>query len=234
MNEVAQFLNRVGGAKYNTGLVPTETNTVAPIVGLNSFSPNSAQGGNSAAAPQSGGSLFSGSSVGDPTAVNNSVSQGIGGVGSNKGSMFSWDGTSGTTGIGQGSTTDANQSYYANKALGDFATGMNYTPAGAIKAAMKNGLAYNMNNKDLLGVINDPNNGYSDPISALAAIQGWSGNGVQLSSPSMSANPMQQDPATAQQQALAAALTSSGNSVASYGNVSGGGNTSAFNGGNKE
>jgi hypothetical protein len=207
VSDISQFLNNVSGGKYNTGLAPMATNTVAPIVGLNSFLPQST----TAVPTLSSGSLFNGSMLGNPTSVNDAVSQGIGGVTGSHGLLSGWDGTSGTTGIGQGSTTDANQSFYTNKALGDFSAGLNYTPMGMAKAVIKNGIAYNMNNASLLGLANDKNNGYSDPISALDAIQGWSGAGVPLSSQSMASNPMQQDPATSQQRALAAALSDSSN-----------------------
>jgi hypothetical protein len=227
MNEVSNFLQSVSGPKYNLGLLNSSPN-ISPIVGLNGY--EKTQDAQSVQAPNaqsakavSAGPAYSGSLIGNPTAVNDAVSQGIQSFGNGRSS--GWDGTSGTTGIGQGATTEANQGYYTNKALGDFATGMSYTPMGAFKALAKNAVAYGMNNSDLLGAINDPNNGYGDPISALAAIQGWSDNGVSLSSPSMAANPMQQDPATRQQQqALAAALTGGGgNSSAPAGSDTGNG-----------
>jgi len=213
MNEVQNFLRSVGGPSYNLGLLNSSPN-VSPVVGLNGYEKTPTQAAQSAqenaSSQTASGALYPGSSVGNPDDVNSSVSQAINSFGGSGGRSSTWDGTSGTTGIGQGATTDANQSYYTNKALGDFATGMNYTPMGAFKSAFKNGIAYNMNNRDLLGQINDPNNGYSDPISALDAIQGWSGSGVALASPSMAANPMSTDPATAQQRALAAALSRGG------------------------
>ena len=215
MNEVANFLQSVSGPKYNLGLLNSSPTVSAPV-GLNGYEKTPTAQTAQAPGAQTG-PAFKGSLLGDPTAVNDVISQGIQSFGGGGGSPSSWNGQSGTTGIGQGATTDANQSFYANKALTDFATGMNYTPMGAFKSALKSGLSHNFNNKDILGMVNDPNNGYGDPIAALAAIQGWSGDGVALSAPSMAANPMQQDPATRQQQALAAALTGGGGGGGSYG-----------------
>jgi len=229
MHEVENFLRSVSGPKYNLGLLNSSPTVSAPV-GLNGYEKQPTQTAQ-ASSPQSG-QAYQGSLLGNPTAVNDVVSQGINSFGGSGGRSSSWDGTSGTIGIGQGATTDANQSFYTNKALSDFATGLNYTPMGAFKAAAKNGIAYNMNNQDILGMLNNPNNGYGDPIAALAAIQGWSGDGVALNAPSMAANPMSTDPATAQQRALAEALTRG--SGVGYSGVAGGGNTSAFNGGNKE
>jgi len=153
MNEVANFLQSVSGPKYNLGLLNSSPTVSAPV-GLNGYEQKPTQTAQASTTPAQSGSAYPGSLLGDPTAVNDAVSQGIGTFGGNRAS--SWDGTSGTIGIGQGATTDANQAHYINKGLMDFATGMNYTPFGAFKAVAKNGLAYNMNNRDILGLVNDP------------------------------------------------------------------------------
>jgi len=217
MREVEDFLRSVSGPRYNLGLLNSSPNVSAPV-GLNGYEQKPTQTAQASSSPAQSGQAYQGSLLGNPTAVNDVVSQGINTFGNGHGLSSSWDGTSGKIGIGQGATTDANQSFYTDKAIKDFAMGMNYTPLGAFKAVAKNGIAYNMNNQDILGMLNNPNNGYGDPIAALAAIQGWSGDGVALNSPSMASNPMQQDPATAQQRALAEALTRGG----------GGGNGSGY------